>query len=682
MTDTLATYKNGNTQVTILTDGTKIREYEDGVVPYGEHPESIDIKISDYCDMGCEFCHESSTTSGKHGDLTKLTELLEHLPPGVEIACLDGDTNVFTPNGIVKIKDLSIDDFVYDENCKPVRIVKTFSSEKECIELSFTKGKHTKIICTEDHIFVDSDNNEVQAKDLIDVKMKIASFDNFVDKTIDLSTHITYRNPNIKSSRGGSFTDDKVRLSHVTPEIDRFITPDKDLMYLYGVTVAEGSRKGISLNINELDIAKRCIKIYKDKFNLDSVIYTNKEKKSLVVEFKKPTLFKRVFLDAMQIGIGARNISIKFLFGLDKELVRSALFGMFQGDGAFRVRDMGGRNMYNFTYKTSSKTLAEELNYILYTYFDVHSSLHYGINKERQFEGRTLPETDYHMIDIYGKENIRKLFPDLYVNDPDFNSVVKYTNKKTNDFKCNGIEKIGIRTVYDITLEDNSSHLFSLNNGIVTHNCGGGNPLSHPDLLPFLTEMKRRGIIVNLTVNQGHLKPFQDLLKYIITNDLAKGIGISISNNNFKYLKPLLEMTDNIVYHLIAGVNQVSVVEKLISLGTCKVLILGYKKFGFGVKYYNPEVDASIIEWRKALRPMIGTCTISFDNLAIEQLNVRKLFTDEGWEKFYMGDDFTFTMYIDAVKQQFAPTSRSSNRKPFAEYSLLEYFAQRNSALV
>lgn len=52
-------YINGNTLVTIYNDGTKIREYNKD--PQPEFPESIDLKITDYCDMGCPYCHESST---------------------------------------------------------------------------------------------------------------------------------------------------------------------------------------------------------------------------------------------------------------------------------------------------------------------------------------------------------------------------------------------------------------------------------------------------------------------------------------------------------------------------------------------------------------------------------------------------------------------------------------------
>lgn len=205
---------------------------------------------------------------------------------------------------------------------------------------------------------------------------------------------------------------------------------------------------------------------------------------------------------------------------------------------------------------------------------------------------------------------------------------------------------------------------------------GGGNPLSHPNLVKFLQALKAKGIIANLTINQGHLKTYQDMIVYLIRYELVKGVGISITNNNFNHIKPLMHITDNIVYHLIAGVNKVEVIENLIELGNCKVLVLGYKLFGFGVKYHSKEVDVELKKWYKALPKLIGKCTLSFDNLAIEQLKVKRLFTHEGWNKFYMGDDFCFTMYIDAVKQEYAPTSRSKNRKSFTEYSLINYFSK------
>ena len=58
---------------------------------------------------------------------------------------------------------------------------------------------------------------------------------------------------------------------------------------------------------------------------------------------------------------------------------------------------------------------------------------------------------------------------------------------------------------------------------------------------------------------------------------------------------------------------------------------------------------------------------VSFDNKAIEQLNVQDLLTDDEWKEFYQGDDGTMTMYVDGVNQQFAKTSTSEKR-----YDLLD----------
>jgi len=209
---------------------------------------------------------------------------------------------------------------------------------------------------------------------------------------------------------------------------------------------------------------------------------------------------------------------------------------------------------------------------------------------------------------------------------------------------------------------------------------GGGNPLSHPDLIPFLVELKKRGIISNITINQGHLKPYFETIKRLILEDLVKGVGISITNNNFNYIEPLLELTNNIVYHIIAGVNDVSIMDKLSKFDNCKVLILGYKKFGFGINHHSEEVDLNIKKWFIYVPKYLGKCVMSFDNLAIEQLKIDRLFTEQGWNNFYMGDDFCFTMYIDAVKQQYAPTSRSSERSSFEKYNTLnEYFKENRN---
>ena len=205
---------------------------------------------------------------------------------------------------------------------------------------------------------------------------------------------------------------------------------------------------------------------------------------------------------------------------------------------------------------------------------------------------------------------------------------------------------------------------------------GGGNPLSNPYLADFLYFLKHKEIIANITVNQGHLKIYFSELVCFIEGKYINGLGISITNNNFDVIKKLLKLTDNIVFHVIVGVNKVEIIDKLISLcdKKCKILVLGYKKFGFGIQFHNEEIDNEIKRWSMYLPKYIGKCILSFDNLAIEQLDVKRLFTDVGWNKFYMGDDFTHSMYIDAVKQEYAQTSRSNKRKSLNDCNIVEYF--------
>lgn len=208
---------------------------------------------------------------------------------------------------------------------------------------------------------------------------------------------------------------------------------------------------------------------------------------------------------------------------------------------------------------------------------------------------------------------------------------------------------------------------------------GGGNPLAHPQLKMVLHKVKSLGYIANLTVNHGHLLRFRNYLHRLIENDLIKGLGISIQPKLITeyafFVKALQELTPHVVFHVIAGVHDFNVVKQLEVFDYRKILILGYKTYGFGSDYYSPAIAESITKWKQQIHTVFGNATLCFDNLAIDQLAIRRFFTDAEWAKFYMGDDFTHSMYADAVKQEWAPTSRSSDRISMHQSSLLQFFS-------
>lgn len=213
---------------------------------------------------------------------------------------------------------------------------------------------------------------------------------------------------------------------------------------------------------------------------------------------------------------------------------------------------------------------------------------------------------------------------------------------------------------------------------------GGGNPLAHPQLISFLETLQRQGLVVNITVNQKHLFPYRGLILDLIRKDLVKGVGISYSAPTYlPAALPIVREIPHVVFHLIMGINQVEDVSALNSFcrennRECKVLVLGYKEFGFGINYYlkNKKIEDNKYSWYTQLATHFkdDNLVVSFDNLAIKQLKLERYFTDEAWNEFYMGDDFVFTMYMDGVKQEFAPTSTSVERTSFSKDTLLNYF--------
>lgn len=195
---------------------------------------------------------------------------------------------------------------------------------------------------------------------------------------------------------------------------------------------------------------------------------------------------------------------------------------------------------------------------------------------------------------------------------------------------------------------------------------GGGNPLSHPDLMEFLKKLKEKKIIANMTVNQTHFQLHQNVINDLIRteNDLIKGLGISLTNPSDEFIEQVKQYP-NVVIHVIAGVVTLEQLEKISDNGL-KILILGYKEFRRGEEYYQEHSDTvnkNIEDLKEALPTLIEKFkVVSFDNLAIEQLAVKNLMSEDEWNEFYMGDDGKFTMYIDMVNKQFARSSTSKVR--------------------
>jgi MoaA/NifB/PqqE/SkfB family radical SAM enzyme len=198
---------------------------------------------------------------------------------------------------------------------------------------------------------------------------------------------------------------------------------------------------------------------------------------------------------------------------------------------------------------------------------------------------------------------------------------------------------------------------------------GGGNPLSHPNLVEFLQLCRDKRIIVNMTVNQVHFMKSQEYINLLLNRRLIVGLGVSLVSVTEEFVETLKQYP-NAVIHIINGITPIKDLERLYD-NNFKILILGYKQFRRGISNYESN-SIQIEEIKSEIYDYLDDMTkhfkvVSFDNLAIKQLEVERLMSKEQWNEFYMGDDGKFTMYVDLVKKEFARSSISEKR-----YSLLE----------
>lgn len=200
---------------------------------------------------------------------------------------------------------------------------------------------------------------------------------------------------------------------------------------------------------------------------------------------------------------------------------------------------------------------------------------------------------------------------------------------------------------------------------------GGGNPLLHPDLVKFLKELRKRKLIANITVNQWTFMQSVTYLKNLTDAELIRGLGVSLTKPTDDFIKQINKFPNGVI-HVINGVVSQEHIQKLSNKGL-KILILGYKEFGRGNEFYEgskAEIDVLKYEFYKALPEIVEEnwfeC-VSFDNLAIKQLDPKRLMSEDEWSRMYMGDDGQFTMYIDAVNREYAVSSTSTERFPITD---------------
>lgn len=205
-----------------------------------------------------------------------------------------------------------------------------------------------------------------------------------------------------------------------------------------------------------------------------------------------------------------------------------------------------------------------------------------------------------------------------------------------------------------------------------------GNDLDHPQLEEFLEFLKEKKVFANITVNQSQFHTNFEKLKRWQENKLIYGIGVSlISGKVSEGFIQNVKTLHNIVIHTIVGILTEEDINSLKNNGL-KILLLGYKYRQRGVnflEFHMKEIEKN----KKYLYDNFNSLTqwfkvVSFDNLALDQLDVKSFLSPEVWNVFYMGDDGGYTFYIDLVAGKFSKNSISEDRYDIGDKTVDEMF--------
>ena len=194
------------------------------------------------------------------------------------------------------------------------------------------------------------------------------------------------------------------------------------------------------------------------------------------------------------------------------------------------------------------------------------------------------------------------------------------------------------------------------------------NYAKHPGLYQFLCRMKDRGIISNMTVNQKDLddEKTRSFITMLLNKGLIHGLGVSVNSIDTLYRID----NNNVVYHVIAGITPIIVIEELIRYKS-KILILGYKTKGRG-ENITPRLERIQNEIKRLLT--INEGIISFDNNALQQLGIKDLVSDEIWSQHFMGDEGAFSMYVDTVERKYYVSSTHENGYDINDFNIEQLF--------
>lgn len=642
----MSIYKNGNTIVEIRQDGTKIRYTPDLVEAKPEYPESIDLKITNHCEIGCPMCFAAGTKV-LMADYTYKN--IEEIKIGDEV---------------VGFKE-SADKQGAKRRIEKATVLNTFIHvESELIKVKTSEGN--EIVSTPNHPFLSKGTGQNHSRKFTQIgRLKIGDqvyAYGFPVDSINYSS-IDYAIGYVVGSWVGDGS-----LYHSTDKNGfdayscRFVTLDEE--------------------INDR-VAEMTAKLSNDFYRSEFKMKNHEDTPSISVRSNKRSAYE-FLTNLIKTHIGStssKEYCCGYLAGFcDSEghvdnqrgVIRLANTTIDYLKECERTLDiLGIENKFEeyIDYNNSKKNFKPKYNVRIVGKYGASKFLWYTrpVCKRKSFENYISTTTQYHTDSIESMEPVDKK---QYV----YNLETSSHTYIANNFM--------VHNCHEQSMPDGVHG--NLNHPIIDSlrpftevAIGGGDPMSHPELEKFLEQMKARNVIANLTVHWKTFVANLNKLKEWERLGFIHGLGISVNEIIPEDVVNEIASFKNAVVHVVIGVADDCVFKQFYDKNV-NILLLGYKTFGRGEHYrtthsYRIKI---LIDWVKTeLTTILNKFrAVSFDNLAIQQLELKGRMSKEEFNQFYMGGDGTFTMYVDLVKREYAVSSTSYERYAIDSNDIADLF--------
>jgi len=236
---------------------------------------------------------------------------------------------------------------------------------------------------------------------------------------------------------------------------------------------------------------------------------------------------------------------------------------------------------------------------------------------------------------------------------------------------------------------DRTKEILSQINQPIEIALGGGNLLESFDITKeFILWLNSKHFRPRITLRiEDFLNLKNDDADFLRQNIDAIGVSVSSISSLKKFMEKdystgfYMKLDSFYVYHIIVGILPINDLMYILDeMMNSSVLILGFKQWGRAKNMSIPDLE----EWKKTIKVILLNPTylrsnyLGFDNLACEQLGIKDYIDIDTWNHLYLGEEGSCSMYIDAVEEQYARTSRSPERVSWNEMSLLDFYASLN----